>query len=82
MKLTRIVDTGVCHADDLGYIFKSNLPTGPPQMSELPDDAPEIQMVASLTAVFSQFAATGYVLFSLHLPTVGLAHVKYYTVKL
>lgn len=81
MKLTRIVDTGVCHADDIGYIFKSNIPTGPPQMSELPDDAPEIQMVASLTTMFRQFAATGYVPFSLHLPTVGLAQVKYYVVK-
>lgn len=77
MKLTRIVDTGVCHADDIGYIFKNNIPTGPPQMSELPDNAPEIQMVASLTTMFRQFAATGYVPFSLHLPTVGLAHVKY-----
>ncbi|XP_046686738.1 esterase FE4-like isoform X2 [Homalodisca vitripennis] len=46
---------GVSHADDLGYIFKMNIP-GPPEMSV---GSPEEQVVKCITGLWYQFALSG-----------------------
>uniref|UniRef100_A0A1B6LQA7 Carboxylesterase type B domain-containing protein n=1 Tax=Graphocephala atropunctata TaxID=36148 RepID=A0A1B6LQA7_9HEMI len=47
--------SGVSHADDLGYIYKANVP-GPPAMEE---GSPDEHMVKCVTGLWYQFAATG-----------------------
>ncbi|XP_054259144.1 esterase FE4-like isoform X2 [Macrosteles quadrilineatus] len=46
---------GVCHADDVGYMFKSNLPGAP----ELTPGSPDEHMVSTITGLWREFASTG-----------------------